>query len=71
MAGAAEEAAEEVEGVVPLATAAAGVLLTVLGDTLVTVLVVDAASGRVGEGVVGVGDGDEFLLGSFVAAVSS
>lgn len=69
MPGAAEEAGEEVEGVV--LRAAGGGLLAVLGEPIVPVLVVDAAGGRVREGVVGVGYGDEFLLGGFVAAGKS
>lgn len=68
VAGAAEEAGEEIEGVVLLAAATAGGLLTVLGEAVVAVFVVDAAGGGVGEGVVGVGYGDEFLFGGFVVA---
>lgn len=49
------------------ATAALG-LLAVLGEAVVPVLVVDAAGGGVGEGVVGVGYGDEFGFGGVVAA---
>lgn len=68
MAAAAEEAGEEVEGVVLLAAATARGLLAVLGEAFVAVLVVDAAGGGVGEGVVGVGYGDEILFGGVVAS---
>ena len=61
---AAEESAEEVEGV----AAAAALLLAVL-ETLVAVAVVDGAGLGVGEGFVGFGDLDEFLLGGVVAGV--
>jgi hypothetical protein len=64
VAWAAEEAAEEVEGVVVLAGPAA---LLVLRDALVAVLVVDFAGFFVAEDVVGVGYFDEFLGGGFVA----
>ncbi len=67
VAAAAEEAREEVEGVVLLAAAAGG-LLAVLGEAVVAVFIVDAAGGWVGESVVGVGYGDEFLFGGFVIA---
>ena len=50
------------------APAAAGGLLAVLGEAVVAVFVIDAAGGGVGEGVVGVGYGDEFLFGGFVVA---
>lgn len=61
----AEEAREEVEGVVvPLAAA-----LLVLFEALVAVLVVDAAGFGLGEGLVGFGDLDEFLVRGFVASV--
>lgn len=61
----AEEAREEVEGVVvPLAAA-----LLVLLEALVAVLVVDAAGFGLGEGLVGFGDLDEFLVRGFVASV--
>lgn len=61
----AEEAREEVEGVVvPLAAA-----LLVLLEALVAVLVVDAPGFRLGEGFVGFGDLDEFLVRGFVASV--
>lgn len=70
VAGPAEEAREEVEGVVLLGAPAAALrLLPVLGQAVVPVLVVDAAGGGVREGVVGVGDGDEFGFGGVVAAV--
>jgi len=52
VAGAAEEAREEVEGVVRAGAAA----LLVLLDALVAVLVVDLAGLGLGEGVVGFGD---------------
>lgn len=69
MARPAEEAAEEVEGVVLRAAAAAALaLLPVLGEAVVPVLVVDAAGGGVREGVVGVGYGDELGFGGVVAA---
>ncbi len=64
MSAAAEEAGEEVEWVVPAATAAA---LLVLFQPFVAVLVVDAAGFGRGEGVVGFGYLDEFLGGGFVA----
>jgi hypothetical protein len=65
VAPAAEEAAEQVEGVV-LPEAAALLLLL---DALVAVLVVDAAQFRVRQGFVGFGDGDELVLGGWVARV--
>ena len=71
MPRAAEEAGEEVEGVVAAtatATAAAATLL-VLGETVVAVLVVDFAGFGDGEGVVGFGYLDEFFGGGGVAAV--
>lgn len=68
VAASAEEAGEEVEGVVVGVGGGAALLLAVLGEAFVAVLVVDAAGGGVGEGVVGVGYGDEFLFGGFVAA---
>jgi hypothetical protein len=61
---AAEEAAEEVEGVVLLAWAAT---LLVLLDAVVAVLVVDFAGFFFGEDFVGFGYFDEFLAGGFVA----
>lgn len=64
MAGAAEEAREEVEGVVRAGATA----LLVLLDAFVAVLVVDLARLGLGEGVVGFGDGDEFLVRGVVAA---
>lgn len=65
VAGAAEEAREEVEGVVGAGAAAA---LLVLLDAFVAVLVVDLAGFGRGEGVVGFGDGDEFVVRGVVAA---
>lgn len=66
MARSAEEAGEEVEGIVaPRAAAAA---LFVLREAVVAVLVVDFAGFGLGEGVVGFCYGDEFLGGGFVAA---
>jgi len=59
MARAAEEAREQVEGVVRAGAAA----LLVLLDAFMAVLVVDLARFGLGEGVVGFGDGDEFLMG--------
>ena len=58
MARPAEEAGEEVEGVVRLAASAAAAGF-VLGDAVVAVLVVDGSEFRVGEGFIGFGDGDE------------
>ena len=69
MAGAAEEAGEEVKRVMMPAPGAR--LLTVLRETFVAVFIVDGAGGGVGEGFVGVGYGDEFLFGGFVAAIYS
>ena len=65
MSAAAEEAGEEIEGVVG---ARAGAALLVLCEAFVAVLVVDAAGFGGGEGVVGFGYLDEFLGGGFVAA---
>jgi len=48
---------------------AAAAILLVLLEAVVAVLVVDLAGFFVGEGVVGVGDGDELLLCGFVAGV--
>lgn len=67
VAGAAEEAGEEVEGVV--AAAAAAVAGFVLRQAFVAVLVVDGARFGGGEAVVGFGDFDEALRGGFVAPV--
>jgi len=64
VAGAAEEAREQVEGVVRAGAAA----LLVLLDAFVAVLVVDLAGLGLGEGVVGFGNGDKFLVGGVVAA---
>ncbi|KAL8973481.1 MAG: hypothetical protein Q9197_002285, partial [Variospora fuerteventurae] len=66
VARSAEEAREEVEGVV-LGAAARG-FLPVLGEAIVAVLVVDATGCGVREGFVGVGYGDKFLLGGVIAA---
>lgn len=66
VAGAAEEAAEEVEGVVAAAAGAAA--LFVLGEAVGAVLVVDFAVFGGGEGVVGFGDLGEFFRGGGVAA---
>ncbi len=67
MAGAAEEAGEEVERVVA-ATGAAPLL--VLGEAFVAVLVVDFAGFGGGEGVVGIGDLDELFGGGVIATTS-
>ena len=67
MTPAAEEAGEEVEGVVGLVGVAAGLL--VLFEAFVAVLVVDAAGFGGGEGVVGFGYGDEFVVGGRVVSV--
>lgn len=64
VAAAAEEAREEIEGVVLLAWTAA---FSVLLDAVVAVLVVDLACLFVDEDFVGVGYGDK-LLGGFVIA---
>ena len=65
MSAAAEEAGEEVERVVPAATAAA---LLVLLEPFVAILVVDAAGFGRREGVVGFGYLDEFLGSGLVPA---
>ena len=65
VAGSAEEAGEEVEGVVAALSASAA--LFVLREAVVAVLVVDLAGFGLREGVVGFGDGDEFLGGGFIA----
>jgi len=65
VAGAAEEAGEEVEGVVVLALLATAAL--VFFDAFVAVLVVYAAGFFVDEDVVGFGYGDEFVVGGFIA----
>ena len=59
----AEEAREEVEGVVVPLPAALFVLL----EAFVAVLVVDAAGFGVREGFIGFGDLDKFLVRRFVA----
>jgi hypothetical protein len=66
VAGAAEEAGEEIKGVVVLPRAAA---LFVLVYAFVAVLVVDAASFCIGEDVVGFGDTDKSVVGGVVASV--
>lgn len=63
MAGAAEEAREEVKGVVG---AAAGGF--VFCEAFVAVLIVDSTCFRLGEGFVGRCDLDEFFMGGFIAA---
>lgn len=65
VSAAAEEAREEVEGVVGVLVAGTGF---VLGEAFLAVLVVDLACGFVGERVVGFGYGDEFRVGAVVAA---
>jgi len=65
VAAATEEAAEDVERVVPLLPAA---LLLVLLEALVAVLVVDAPALAVDEGFVSFGDLDELVVGSLVIA---
>ena len=65
MAGAAEEAGEEVEGVVGAGRPTAGGF--VLREAVVAVLVVDFARFGDGEGFVGFGDLDELLVGGVVA----
>jgi hypothetical protein len=60
----AEEAGEEVEGIMVLPAPAT--LLTLL-EPLVSILVVDFAGFRDGESFVGFGDFDEFLFGRFIA----
>lgn len=64
VAGAAEEAGEEVEGIVAAAGAAP---LFMLGEAFMTVLVVDLASFRGRKGVVGVGDLNELIGGGVIA----
>ena len=66
VSGSAEEAREEVKGVVAALLPAPA--LPVLRETLVPVLVVDFACFGLGEGVIRFGDGDEFLGGRFVAS---
>jgi hypothetical protein len=63
---AAEEAGEQVEGVVLLAPTAT---LFVLLQAFVPVLIVDASGLFVREGVVGFGNGDELVVGGLVVAV--
>lgn len=67
VAPAAEEAAEEVEWVVPAAVARAALLLALL-EGVVAELVVDLAGFGVGERFVGFGDEDEFVVGCWVVA---
>ena len=64
VAATAEEAREEVEGVVLAGLAA----LLVLVEALVAVLVVDAPGFGGGEGVVGFGYCDKFVMGGVVAS---
>lgn len=64
VSAAAEEAREEVEGVVVLLAAA----LLALLEAFVPVLVVDFAGLGVGEGFVGFGYFDEFLFGCVVVS---
>jgi hypothetical protein len=66
VAAPAEEAAEQVERVVP--AAAAALPLLALLEPFVAVLVVDLAGLGVGEGFVGFGDEDEFVVGCWVVA---
>ena len=63
VARAAEEAREEVEGIVALARAVA---LLVLLNAIVAVLVVDFACLLNAEDVIGFGDCDELLVGGVV-----
>lgn len=63
MARAAEEAREEVKGVVG---AAAGGF--VFGEAFVAVLIVDSTCFRLGEGFVGRCDLDKFFMGGFITA---
>lgn len=65
VATAAEEAREQVEGVVVLGGPAAALL--VLLYAVVAVLVVDAAGFFVDEDLVGFGYGDEFVVGGVVS----
>ena len=68
MARPAEEAGEEVEGVVRVAGSAAAAAGFVLREPVVAVFVVDGAEFRVREGFVGFGDGDEAGGGGVVAS---
>lgn len=68
MSAAAEEAGEEVEGVVVAASAARAALL-VLFYAFVAVLVVDSAEFGVDQRFVSIGDVDEFLLGVGIVGV--
>jgi hypothetical protein len=69
VAAAAEEAAEEVEGVVVVGRAAAAALALPLLEPFVAVLVVDFALVRVRERLVRLRYLDEFLVGGLVAGV--
>ena len=69
MAGATEEAAEEIEWVMAATATAATTALFVLREAVVAVLVVDFAGFGAGEGFVGFGDLDEFFGGGVVATV--
>lgn len=66
MAAAAEEAREEVKGVMG-ASATAALAALMLLKSFVAVLIVDLAGFRVREGVVGFGYLDEFLRGGFIS----
>ena len=66
VAAAAEEAREEVEGVM----VSAATTLLPLFETFMAVLVIDLAGFGVGEGFVCVCDFDEFLFGCLVASAS-
>ena len=68
MSAAAEEAREEVEGVMPAAAARAAAGF-VLSEAFVAVLVVDFAGFGLREGFVGFGYLDEFLGGGVIASV--
>jgi hypothetical protein len=65
---AAEEAREEVEGVVVVGAAPAAATLVLL-DAFVAVLVVDAACFFGGEDFVGFGYGDEFVVRGVIASL--
>jgi hypothetical protein len=65
MSAAAKEAGEEIEWVMVLLLPPAAFVLL---EAFMAVLVVDFASLRIGEGFVGRGDFDKFLLGRLVAA---
>lgn len=65
MATAAKEAREEIEGVAAMTVSS----FLVLFETFVAVLIVDFAGFGFGEGFVGFGDFDEFLLCCLVSTV--